>query len=351
MRLAELLETHCPALIDASCAALLAVDNAIVRQPTALTQMREHYRLILADVVASLRAGAIQIDDGYKLNAWEIGTSRALAGVHPGESLQAGSVFYETVLASAALLVPDEPGGLTVFEFAAQALQASITQRVREAFAVYTSFLLNKVYEAQTEERQRIARDLHDRIGHCISVAHHQLELSELYQHTDAERSAEKVRTAHRAVRDAMENLRSVATGLHSARPHKNLESALISDIGEIDTSGIDIRIRVNGDEAWADTHTLDECTLMLREAARNALEHARPSVLIVNVDITPDQIRALVEDDGTGFDVQRVRPGGVGLAAMRERTDLLGGAVSMQSRIGTGTQIRFVIPLGAGVR
>ena len=343
--LADLLEARQDSLVDASCKALSSVGNSLVRRGEVVEQVRRHYVQILSDVTASLRAGTVQIDDSYAL-AHEIGTARASAGIHPGESLQAGSVFYENALAAAADLVAGHGIDLAAFGLAALALQSSISQRVQEAFAVYTSFLLDKVHVAQTEERHRIARDLHDRIGHSLSVAHHQLELGEMYSQNDGEKCAIKMSTAHRAVTDAMASLREVATGLYAAKPRRSVYIALIDAVREIDTSGVDLRIRVNGDEEWAERVVLDECTLMLREAVRNAVRHARPSIVAVNVDISPAEMRALVVDDGSGFDTE-APSGGVGLFSMRERAELLGGTVLVASRLGSGTRVRFVIPLG----
>lgn len=343
-QLADLFAARREALLDASCAELASLGNVLVHRPATLGQVRQHYEQILSDVVRSLRTGKIEIDDSYTL-AQQIGIARASAGIHPGESLQAGMILYESALDALAALVSTHAIELSAFGLAALALQSSISQRLQEAFAVYTSFLLEKVHVAQTEERHRIARDLHDRIGHSLSVAHHQLELSELYLEADPGRSAAKVSRAHRAVTDAMVSLREVATGLHAAKPRRNIRTALMVAAREIDTIGVDLRIRVNGDESWAERLVLDECTLMFREAVRNALEHARPSIVGVNVDITPGEIRALVVDDGTGFDLEAPSHG-VGLSAMRERAELLGGSVIVRSQPGTGTRVSFVVPL-----
>jgi signal transduction histidine kinase len=343
--LADLLEARREQLVDAGCAELTALGNTLVRKLTTLDQVRRHYDEILRDVSASLRDGTMRLDESYTL-AREIGTARASAGVHPGESLQAGLVLYEITLAAAADLVAEHDLELSAFGLAALALQSSITQRVQEAFAVYTSFLLDKVHLAQTEERRRIARDLHDRIGHSLSVAHHQLELGELYSVEDAEKSALKLFTAQRAVTDAMASLREVAGGLHSSAPQQSMRKALVEAAQEIAAVGVDLTVQVNGDEGWAERPVLDQCTLMFREAVRNAIEHGRPRSVGVNVDITPGEIRALVLDDGTGFDTDAPAHG-LGLAAMRERAEALGGNANVRSRPGVGTRVSFVIPLG----
>jgi signal transduction histidine kinase len=66
-----------------------------------------------------------------------------------------------------------------------------------------------------------------------------------------------------------------------------------------------------------------------------------------MNVDITPNELRASVEDDGLGFDTRRPpASGGVGLVGMRERVELMNGTVVISSEPGQGTQVCFSVPL-----
>jgi signal transduction histidine kinase len=242
----------------------------------------------------------------------------------------------------------DTPDAFGLLATMAMALERSITLRIRTAVAGYTSFLLNQVHEAQITERRRIARDLHDRIGPSISVTHRQLELFTMYQDTDSRKAGQKVEAAQRAIRESLRNLRAVTSDLYAHEPFKSLDVALKNYLEGADAEGVDVRVRVNGDESWAGPEVLDETFLVLREAARNALFHAGPTTLIINVDITPHEIRAFVEDDGRGFDpCQPSDSGGLGLSSMCERATLLGGRLSVRSRPGHGTHIDFAVPLG----
>lgn len=346
-RLAERFLERAPQVLGACRSRLVSAANTVALDEASRAQMMRNCEQILADVVSSLRAGRVCVDDEYLLLARDIGAARAADNVHPGESLQAGSVFYEAVLAEARDLVAAEPNALELFTLVACALETSISQRVREAFAVYTSFLLNKVHEAQVNERHRIARELHDRLGHSLSVTHRQLELFDVYRDGDPERAAAKVEAARTANQEGMASLRTVASGLFSPEPVKSLEKALINDLDGVDAGGTDVRVSVNGDEAWARPPVLDEAFLILREAARNALRHSRAAIVLVNVDITPHEIRGTVEDNGVGFDAANPPPsGGVGVSTMRERAELLGGGLVIRSRIGSGTHVQFTARL-----
>lgn len=346
-RLADAIEAHRGGLLAAYEEMLESLGNPIVEGELSLSQALQNADQILTDVVESLRAGEVRVAEAYRSIAWGIGVTRAAAGVHPADSLQASSVYFRTVLSSAAEYLTEDPESFELFGMVALALERSITMRVRTALAGYTSFLLNQVHEAQVNERRRIARELHDRIGHCISVTHRQLELFNLYQNTDPAKASQKVETAQRAIRESMQNLRAVTSDLYAVEPLKSLDTALMNFLSTADTEGVDVRVRVNGDESWAGPEVLDETFLVLREAVHNALRHAAPTTVIINVDITPREIRAFVEDDGRGFDPEKPpRSGGVGLSSMRERARLLSGSLAVRSRAGQGTHIDFAVPL-----
>ena len=326
--------------------ALRAVGNATTQGEVSLEQVVGNGDQILMDVIESLRAGTVLVRDTCQLFAWDTGWTRAAGGVHPSESQQASSVFFRIVMGAAAELLLATAGDFSLLAIVAMSLERSIMARVRTSVSEYTGFLLNQVREAQVSERQRIARDLHDRIGHCISVTHRQLELYTMYQATDPARAFQKVETAQRAVRESMENLRAVTSTLYSPGPLKSLETALLNYLEVAAPEGLEVRVWVNGDDSWAPMEVLDEVFLVLREAARNILKHAEASILIVNVDITPNEIRAFVEVDGRGFDPDAPPAlGGLGVFSLRERAGPLGGMLGVRSRSGAGTRINLAVP------
>jgi signal transduction histidine kinase len=326
---------------------LTTMSSRIVQDEISLSQARENATQILGDVANSLRASRRDGEESYAHLAWEIGLTRASDGVHPRESLEAASVFFRTVLEAAADHLIDQPQAFRLLGLVAAALERSITTRVQTSIAGYTSYLLNQVHDAQVNERRRIARELHDRIGRSINITHRQLELYSLYQLTDPLKANQKFKTAQRAVQESMKNLRAVTSDLYSTDPLTSLSTALLNYLDSVDADGVNVKLRVNGNESWVKPEVLDEVFLILREAAHNALQHSVPSTLIVNVDITPNEIRAYVEDDGQGFDPsQTPASGGVGVVAMRERAQLLGGSLNIHSQIGTGTHLDFAVRL-----
>lgn len=345
--LADLLDANRHKILDRYRAELNKSGSTLLARPETEEQVTANADQILSDVIESLRVGQVRIDSHFKVISREIGLSRAADGTHPRESLHAASIFFRTALSVAANLI--EAGGLTSDQFVvvALALERSIAARVRESVAAYTSYLLDRVHEVQSEERRRIARELHDRIGHGLSVTHRQLELYDVYRSAEPVRAAAKVAVAQRANLESMTNLRALAADLHPRETVQGLHKALLRYLETADTERVLVRLHVNGDEKWADVDVLDQVFLILREAAHNSLRHAGALTLAIGVDIAPLEIRASVVDDGAGFEPDlRVGAGGVGLSSMYERARLLDGTVLVRSGPGKGTQVDVYVPL-----
>ncbi|MFI2612166.1 sensor histidine kinase [Kitasatospora sp. NPDC018619] len=345
-QVADLIEEHTPEIAEAYEAGLRAAGNAIAQNPVSLAQALANARQIVADVVNSLRAGQVEVDQAYKLTAWDVGATRAADGVHPRESVQASSVLFHAALSTIFSHLPQGPRQVDTISLITLALERSITLRIRESVVAYTGLLADKIHEAQLAERRRIARELHDRIGHGMSVTHRQLELYTLYLDKQPDRASAKLATAQQAIQESMHHLRAVTSDLHTRQPPRSLEKALLHDLEALESDEVAARLRVNGNEAWAPPEVLDEVFLILREGVRNTLRHARATVLLVNVEVTPNELRASVEDDGCGLPQECPSADGVGLSSMRERAELLGGRLLVNGRPGNGTRVDLSVPL-----
>ncbi len=348
-RYAAALEARSARIVEDFSAELIKSGSLLADDLDAFDQTVEHCRQILADVIEAVRTDMPRQARGMEL-AMDIGLTRASDGVHPNESMRAVSLLFRTILSAAAQVAAFEPDGCDLLERAASALESTLNRRVQIALAGYTRFLLNQVCDAQAGERRRIAREMHDRIGPCLSLTHRQLELYRRYQESHPVKADQKVEAAQRAIVDSMQNLRALTSDLYSTEPFKSLGTALTNFLDGSEGNGVAAHVRVNGDESWVPADMLDETYMVLREAAHNALTHGEPSTVIVNVDISPTEIRAFVEDDGIGFEVSgSTHRSGVGILSMRERTRLMGGTLTVRSRLGSGTLVEFAVPLLPG--
>jgi len=319
-------------------------DSTVASDPTAREQTIAHASQSLTDLARSVRAGRVQIDEGSMMLAWDIGETRAAQAIPTRESWQAAMVFVETVMRWVIRHV--DANSLETLGIVLLTLNQSITVRVREATGAYTSFLLKRIHEAHLGERQRIARELHDRVGDGLSLAHRRLELLD-DQMDDPVKAAAQAKKAHQAVLESLESLRAVITDLRLEAPLKSLEKALASYLDSIPSSDGQLWLRVNGDENWVPTAVREESFLIIREAIRNALAHGASGRILIRLDIAPHELRAVVEDTGRGFDHDSIPASATaGLSSMRERAALLGGSVLVASQAGHGTSVELTVPL-----
>ncbi len=273
-------------------------------------------------------------------------TRIAAARADPYEITESMSLLFDAVLSVVTPYIPAEPMAPHTWQALVTTLQRILAVRMRASFAEHTGVAPSGVPRALAEERRRIARELHDRMGYCLSMTQRQLELYDIRRASDPPVAEGHWEEAWEALQESMRHLRVVTSTLHDQQPPRSLDAALRAYLGAADTGDSLVGIQVSGDETWAPPRVLDECFLVLREAARNALAHARPRSLRITVAITPHELRGTVLDNGRGFDTTGTAREGFGLISMAERTELLGGQLALASVIDVGTVVRFAVPL-----
>lgn len=346
-RFAELLRSDTAAILASYAESLEALNSPLIRDPQSRQQTMTNAEEALADIEASLQVGGRRVSDQYKLIAWTIGVTRAENQRNPADSLRAAVAFFEVTVNALARYVRDDVGLLPCLITAILTLNETISLRVREATLAYTGYLLDRVHQAQVDERRRIARDLHDRLGEGLSVALRQLEVYEIVTGQKSPESQSRAEIVKDALAEAMRRLRIVTSDLRRDST-TGLEKALLSYI-ESASPDADVSLQVNGDETWASPTIIDETFMIIREAIRNALTHGAPQIVLVTVAVAPHELRASVDDDGRGFvlttDVDPVSDG-TGLASMHERADLVAGQLTVTSVPGQGTRVELFVPL-----
>lgn len=343
---AQVIESGRQEILEQYAAGLESASAIIANDELSRRQVITHGDEILTDVVTSLRSGRTVIDDTYRLTSYESGVTRAARGMHPRESMGTASAFFSTTVDWVVPRLPEGPVGVALLSSITTTLNVSLTRRFGEGVSTYSGYLMGKINDAHVEERRRIARELHDRVGSELSVAHRQLECARQDAEGLGEKTLRQLAQAHQSALQALENLRAVTSDLRLHEPLRSLEQAMRRFV-ESTPAGADCRLSVNGDEAWAPPTTRDEVFLIVREALRNALRHSGAGLIVAQIDISPDELRAVVMDNGCGFDPQApTTSDGAGLATMRERAELMGGWISQSSSRGASTRIELVVPL-----
>ena len=303
---------------------------------------------IVADIVMRVRGDDSGDWDHGEMLAWLIGAFRARNQLSPADLLRMTVALFDIVVSVLARYVADDPQLLPCFVTALRALNESMSRRVSEATVAYTGYLLERVDQAHIEERLRIARDLHDRLGEGLSIALRQLELHTIRAAQDPAEAARCETAAKEAIIETMGRLRSVTTDLRQDSV-RNLETALVRYIDSV-AADAEVRLRVSGDEKWAPPVVIDEAYQIVREAVRNAFTHGNPKLVLIGITIAPHELYAWVEDDGCGFGAAATSvgsaPAGTGITTMNERATALGGRLTLASLPGQGTHLGLVVPL-----
>lgn len=232
----------------------------------------------------------------------------------------------------------------------------NVTERKRAAEALERSrarlrALAAELSIAESGERRRIARELHDHVGHALSYA--LLKLEELRDHLppDAAPMADELQTFLDRAADAVHSMTF------------ELSPPILHDLGlapalEWLAEGLehehDLRVDLDVPD---DPPRLPESTAAMlfrtaRELLANVIKHARTTRATISLRYAPDAIRLEVQDDGVGFDPSRLddeerTASSFGLLSIDQHVSYFGGLVSIVSAHGAGTRVVCVVPLG----
>ncbi|MFP3961822.1 histidine kinase [Actinomadura fulvescens] len=317
------------------------MNGPIAADAAARRRLLSDSELIVSEMVESLRAGRPRVAE----------PSLVTAGpqVDPRDSLLFWEEFFSIVLRRLIAYADIDDRSREPFMLAVSVLYEGITARLSESLVSYSGHLLDKVHEAQRDERSRITRELHDRVGFWLNTASRQMELFEVARERGADLigASQRVEKARFAVREAMRSLRATTTELRLHEPVQHLEKALLTAFAALPAGEATIRLNINGDEDWAPHGVKDEVFLIVREAVRNALVHGRSRLVVVGVHIAPHELRVYVDDDGVGFDTGTLSNGkGIGLSVMRERAEALNGTLTVSGTQGRGAHVGLYVPL-----
>ena len=206
---------------------------------------------------------------------------------------------------------------------------------------------------AEAAEREHISRELHDRVAHSIAVAYQSLELYAPLAEIAPARAQEKLELAKETTRRALDQARSLAAELRRMQGEelKDGMQAAFEALAETSVpNGVEIEISVLGEGSRIPKPVGVQVYLAMREAVRNAVKHSGCGRIHMRLTVGEDEVVGVVEDDGEGFEpeaVGRATPSwGVGLRSMRERAEMLGGTLGVDSRPGEGTKVEVRVPL-----
>ena len=210
---------------------------------------------------------------------------------------------------------------------------------------------LEKAYEAVVEvtaleERQRIAKEIHDTAGHSLTTVIMQTESAKLMLESNPEEAKGKIIAANLQAKHALEELRDSVHLLSGVKGNVTLKMALLDVIHEsTDGTGIVIRSEIE-DMNVSPTKFRFICNT-LKEGISNGLRHGGATAFWFELKEETGEIYFLLSDNGKGIDRAKLQLG-FGLSTMIDRAKSLGGEVRIESEIGEGLELHLLLPADA---
>jgi two-component system NarL family sensor kinase len=200
------------------------------------------------------------------------------------------------------------------------------------------------------EERNRLAREIHDTLAQGLAATTMQLETADvlLEGQPGAERARQAVQQALVLTRSNLEEARRSVLDLRAAplegRTLAGALRALAADWAE--EWQIPLKFDVTGDDRPLPVRVEVGLYRIAQEALTNVVRHAEARSLGMHLLILPETVRLTIEDDGRGFDPTQIPKGRFGLIGLNERARLLGGQLKLHSSPGAGTRLDITIAL-----
>ena len=200
-------------------------------------------------------------------------------------------------------------------------------------------------FETTLRERNRLAADLHDTTEQSLTGLAFQLEATLALHDKAPERSQQHMSLARQLLDRSREDLRRSIWNLRAAPLEQHTLAEALHEIAADRSAGqtVAIAVECRGAERPLPDIVAGNLLLLAQEGITNALKHAQPSRIELNLEFTPREVALTIRDDGRGFDPDSAvgpKSGHFGLQGMRERMKRLGGQLRVESAAGRGTVI-----------
>jgi len=257
----------------------------------------------------------------------------------------------------AALLVPVvisevTYGAIALFysnpvKFEEEDISLAVSFADQAALAIENANLrLNAEQTAIAAERNRLARDLHDAVTQTLFSSSMIADVLPKIWERNPEEGQRRLEELRQLTRGALSEMRTLLVELRpAALEDTNLEDLIQHQINAfIARTGLKVEFEEQCD--FNPAPTIKEMFYrIVQEALNNISKHASASSVLIQLRCQPEGTEMVIRDDGIGFDCTKVENEGLGLSIMKERASVAGGRLTIQSQIGSGTELRVIWP------
>lgn len=224
---------------------------------------------------------------------------------------------------------------------------SKLVARQRDLRAELESQAFVREQLAAGRERTRLARELHDTLAHTMTATAIQLEAAEALWDSDLKRAREHVEVALDGTRVGLDEARRAIEALRASPLEEYGLQGSLEWLSQETTAKTGVTTLLEPNDGIGDLGPDLEQSVyrIVDEAIANAIRHGQPSMVKVGLTATDGEVTVSVCDDGSGFDPDAERPGHHGITGMRERAELAGGTLEIDSSDG-GTTVTFRAPV-----
>jgi two-component system NarL family sensor kinase len=219
-------------------------------------------------------------------------------------------------------------------------------QRIAQLEQEKQLLAMHSMIEGQEAERLRIAQDLHDGLGGLLGTV--KAHFSVIQQHIDELESIDVYRKVDKLIDTASQEVRRIS---HNMAPHAlrfgGLKDALDDLVLQFRKQGLAVQLDWNGTADRLPEKTEVMLFRIAQELTNNVVKHAHAKTLMIQVVRSEEQLTLTVEDDGRGFEEDKLE-NGLGLQSIRSRVTYLNGSLDILSEYDVGTTVTVQIPLAA---
>jgi signal transduction histidine kinase len=204
---------------------------------------------------------------------------------------------------------------------------------------------------ATTRERNRLARDIHDTLGHYLTVINVQLEKALALRDKKPEEAIQAVSDAKRLASEALQDVRRSVGTLRMTQELPEFTPSLTELVERVQSDTCAVDLNMEGDEDSFSKQGLLALYRVVQEGLTNVQRHAGASHIWIDLHFGEQKATLILRDNGHGFDAaswQQEGPGsdgGYGLQGLQERLELLGGDLQIESVPAQGTTLRVALP------
>ncbi len=221
----------------------------------------------------------------------------------------------------------------------------ALTEQLEKANHQLSTYAVQAEEMATVQERDRLAREIHDNLGHYLTVVNVQIEAARAVMSQEPERAQDALAKAQKLTKDGLTAVRQSVAALREAPTDKrSLIECITSLADETRSAGVVVEVDIIGERRSLDSQTKLTLYRVAQEGLTNVRKHARASRVDIELDYSnPHKIRLAIKDNGIGAGT--TSQDGFGLIGMQERIRQSGGELAIESAVGEGFGLETAVP------